>query len=277
MRIGLDKIKSGYKTNLLKYAYQRNPDSLLDETLLFIWALMAIACAFTIAYGGYYHYSMLQNAFGVGVWSVVGSFVVFLAIEIAKIYLGLVFTRSMFSMLWFKSIYRALFTMLLGLIVVVAFQWSIRISTKGVANVNGLAKQTQLYQAAPLPTPPAVLEIDRQIAALEVSDGAAAQSKWKNTTTVPAVRLLRENSNARKDLIAQKTALLAAAKAQADSLQHLQKTEIMATTALLTDYGGKAEYVQIVLILLIVLFEYINYQNNKHLPHEALEVPLKKA
>jgi hypothetical protein len=277
MRQGLGKIKSGYKANLIKYAYQRNPDSLLDETLIFIWALMAIACAFTIAYGGYYHYSMLQSAFGVGIWSVVGSFVVFLALEMAKIYLGLVFTRSLFSGLWFKSVYRFLFTALLGLIVVVAFKWSISISTKGVASVNALAKQTDLYQNSPFSPPPSVAEIDKQIAALEVSDGGAAGAKWKGVTTVPAVRLLRENSNARKELIAQKNSLLAAAQSQHDSLHTLRKTEIAATTTLLTDYGGKAEYATIVLMLLVVLFEYINYHNNRASMSEPATVPLKKA
>ena len=275
LRNGLTSIKSGYKANLLKYAYQRNPDSLLDETLLFIWALMAIACTFTVAYGGYYHYTMLQSAFGIGIWSVVGSFVVFIAIEIAKIYLGLVFTRSLFSMLWYKSLYRLFFTLLLGFIVVVAFNWSITISTKGVASVNALAHKTEMYQNAPFTPPPSIVEIDRQIAALEVSDGAAAQSKWKNTTTVPAVRLLRENSKTRTALIEQKNALLIAAQSQHDSLQFLQKTEIAATATLLTDYGGKAEWAQVVLILLIVLFEYINYNNNRDAMQEPVPIPLK--
>lgn len=277
LRQGLTSIKSGYKANLLRYAYQRNPDSLLDETLLFIRALMLIACAFTIAYGGYYHYSMLQNAFGVGIWSVLGSFVIFIAIEIAKIYLGLVFTRSMFSMLWYKSVYRFLFTALLGFVVVVAFNWSINISTKGVASVNALAKQTDLYQSAPFSPPPSVAEIDKQIAALGVVDEAAAGSKWRGVTTVPAVRLMKENGKTRSDLIEQKNALLANAQAQHDSLQNVQKAAITSTTALLTDYGGKAEYAQIVLILLLVLFEFINYHNNKGTQEDTAKVPLKKA
>lgn len=277
LRQGLTSIKTGYKANLLKYAYQRNPDSLLDETLLFIWALMAIACAFTVAYGGYYHYSMLQSAFGVGIWSVVGSFVVFIALEIAKIYLGLVFTRSLFSMLWYKSIYRFLFTALLGFIVVVAFTWSINISTKGVASVNALAKQTDLYQSKPFTPPPSVAEIDRQIAGLGTVDQAAAGSTWRGVTTERAVKLMRENGKTRSELLAQKSALLATAQAQHDSLQTVLKTEITNTATLLTDYGGKAEYATIVLLLLIVLFEFINYHNNKAQAAEAAALPLKKA
>jgi len=146
IRSGLGKWRNGYKENLTKVAYQSNPDSLLDETLLFIWALMILACGFTIAFGAYYHYSMLQNAFGVGVWSIVGSFAVFIALEIAKVYLGLVFTRSLFSMLWFKSIYRALFSCLVGLIVIISFKWSIGISTKGVAQVNLLSKNGMSFK-----------------------------------------------------------------------------------------------------------------------------------
>lgn len=263
IRTGLGRWQNGYKANLLKYAYQRNPDSLLDETLLSIWALMLLACGFTIAFGAYYHYQMLQNAFGVGVWSVVGSFAVFLALEIAKIYFGLVFTRSLFSGLWWKSIYRAMFTLLIGLIVVVAFKWSIGISTKGVSQVNLLNKTTELYQSQQFTPPPSVAIIDEQIAALEVAVRAGAKATWKGSTTQQGLKTISTNTKLKSDLIAQKSAIIAAAQSQFDSLQQIGKAEISATATLLTDYGGKAEWAQIVFILLIVLFEFINYSNNR--------------
>lgn len=263
IKSGLGRWQNGYKANLLKYAYQRNPDSLLDETLLFIWALMLIACGFTVAFGGYYHYNMLQNAFGLGVWSVVGSFVLFVALEIAKVYLGLVFTRSLFSMLWYRSIYRALFTLGVGLIVVVAFAWSIGISTKGVAQVNSMTNTSEMYQAQTFTPPPSVAALDAQIVDLETAIKAGAKATWKGSTTQQGLKVIQDNTKLKKQLLEQKTAMLTAAQMQFDSIQANTKKEINATATLLTDYGGKAEWAQVVFILLIVLFEFINYENNR--------------
>lgn len=264
---GLGKITNGYKSNLLKYAYQRNPDSLLDETLLFIWALMLIACTFTIGYGGYYHYKMLQSAFGVGLLSVIGSFAVFVALEVAKVYMGLVFVRMLFSGIFSRRstapIYRALFTAGIGFIVVMAFMWSINISTKGVSMVNASTKTGEMYQAQTFTPPPSVAVLDEQIAAIEISKKAGANSIWEGVTTKQGLRVIKDNTKLQTQLVEQKAAILTAARMQFDSAQTVTKKEIIATATLLTDYGGKAEWAQVVLILLIVLFEFINYENNR--------------
>ncbi|MEO1257995.1 MAG: hypothetical protein AAFZ15_04330, partial [Bacteroidota bacterium] len=131
----LGKVTAGTRKGLQQLAYQQDPDNLLYGAFLGLWALLVIAMAFTVAFGAYYHYQILQDAFGVGTVSVIGSFAVFIVLEIAKVFFGLHFCRSFLSMLWWRSWYRGLFTLGIGLIVAVAFRWSIGLSTNVLAVV----------------------------------------------------------------------------------------------------------------------------------------------
>jgi hypothetical protein len=49
------------RSDFSKVAYQDNPASLLDEVLIGLWFLLAIATGFTIYYGFRYHFSIFDN------------------------------------------------------------------------------------------------------------------------------------------------------------------------------------------------------------------------
>lgn len=270
----LARVTEGARANLQKLAYQRDPDSLLDELLLGMWALLGVAMLFTISFGLYYHYSILQNAFGIGFVSVVGSLLVFIVLEIAKVFFGLHFCRAFLSMLWWKSLYRFLFTAGLAAIVVVAFLWSINISTKGVAEVNRTLKTSTLFAADEFTPPPYIADIDAQIAELGKAKEAGAKSTWKGRTTQHGIAVIRENTELQAQLVQQRETLLAAAMARHDSIQTIRLSEIRTSSNMLTDYGGKAEYATALLLVLIVLLEFINYEKNK--AKAGAVVPLKK-
>lgn len=263
IRSTFGRLSTGYKTNLLKYAYQRDPHSILDETLLAIWVLLALAVCFTVGFGFYYHYSMLQSAFGAGVWATVGSFAIFVVVEIVTVFFGLALTRLLFSLLWWRSFLHLFFLSGLALITVVGFAWSIRISTKGVAQVNESLKTARLYESQTF-TPPSHLEdIDKEINRLEEAKRAGAASTWRGRTTREGLAVISENAAMQKTLIERREKEMTAARMQFDSLQAVQRAQITSTATLLADYGGKAEYAKIILIFLIVCFEYINWRKNK--------------
>ncbi|RMG94051.1 MAG: hypothetical protein D6706_14415, partial [Chloroflexi bacterium] len=64
-------------------------------------------------------------------------------------------------------------------------------------------------------------------------------------------------------LLEQRTTLLEAAKTRHDSLMMVKGRQITSTATLLAAYGGKAEYATMLLLVMVVLFEAINFQNNK--------------
>lgn len=269
----LNRVTEGARKNLQKLAYQRDPDSLLDEALIGMWLLLIIAMAFTVAFGAYYHYQILQNAFGVGMISVAGSFLVFIVLEIAKVFFGLHFCRAFLSMLWWRSLYRFLFTCGIGFIVVMAFMWSIKISTKGVAEVNQNLKSAAIFESQEFSPPPTIADIDARIAELDQAKQAGARSTWKGRTTQKGIEVIQSNTELQKNLLSQRETLMAAAMAQHDSIQAIRLLEVRNSANMLTDYGGKAEYATMLLLFLIVILELINYEKNKH---ETPIVGLKK-
>lgn len=256
----LNKFSEGARKNLQSLAYQRDPDTLLDEALIGLWILMIISSGFTLAFGLFYHYNIFQDAFGGAIIAILFSAAVFIVMEICKIYFGLHFLRAFFSMLWWKSLYRFLFTLLLGVVVVGAFYWSIEISTRGVAEVNKAMESQKLYQEAPFTPPPHVEQLNSEIAALENAKTAGAKSTWKGRTTQKGIKLMQSNTELQAQLIEERNAILSVAQAQHDSLQVVRKNQIMETSSMLTEYGGKAEYVIGILLILIVLTELIMYE-----------------
>ncbi len=267
----LNSVTKGIKQNFLKLAYQRNPHSLYDELLIAMVVLLFLSVLFTLFLGCYFHYNIFQNAFGVAKLSVVGSFCLLFIMELAKVFFGLHLARSFFSMLWWKSLYSFLFMIGIGVIVVVAFGWSINITTKAVAELNHNAKTTKIYQAQDFSPPPSIVEIDARLAELDKAKEAGAKSTWKGRTTQKGISVIQSNTDLQSKLLDQRALIMKQAMDR-DSALHANRMAAVATTSLvISDYGGKAEYATILLIILVVLFEFINYEKNK-----GVVVPLKK-
>ena len=264
-RVG--RVTAGARKNLQQLDYQQDPDRLLDGAVFGLWALLIIALAFTVAFGSYYHYQVLQDAFGVGLVSVIGSFAVFIVLETAKVYFGLHFCRSFLSMLWWKSWYRGLFTLGTGTIVAVAFWWSIGISTMGVAEVNRSVRSAVVLEEEPFTPPPSIAAIDKRLDAIDDAKEAGARSTWRGRTTQKGVAVIQSNTELQQVLLSQRETLMATALARHDSLRAIRLTEVRSASDMLTEYGGKAEYATMLLLFLIVLLEFINFEKAQHRAH----------
>ena len=259
----LNGLTKGIKSNFLNLAYQRDPHSLYDELLIGMVALLWMSVLFTLAMGAYYHYNIFQSAFGMARASVIGSFALLLVIEIAKVFFGLHLARSFFSMLWYRSLYSFLFMVGIGIIVTVAFMWSINITTKAVAELNSNIKTTKIFSTQVFDPPPSIAAIDERIEALDRAKEAGAASTWKGRTTKKGIGVIQSNTELQAKLLEQRELILSRALARHDSLQAILIAEVGSTSRVISDYGGKAEYATILLIVLVVLFEFINYERNK--------------
>lgn len=259
----LGRLTQGIKGNFINLAYQRDPYSLYDELLIGKLVILYLSVAFTLALGAYYHYNIFENAFGWAKASAIGSFALLVVIEVAKVFFGLHLCRSFFSGLWFKSLYSFLFMLGIGFIVTVAFQWSINITTKAVGELNRMAKTTEIYMAEDFVAPPSIAEIDKRLSALDAAKEAGARSTWKGRTTKEGIGVIAENTELQKELLSQRSLIMNRAMAQHDSVQAILKAEVGNTSKVISDYGGKAEYATMLMIVLVVLFEFINYEKNK--------------
>lgn len=247
-------------------AYQRDPSSIMDETLLSMWGLLILCILFTVGFGYYFHFQNLKTSFETPIWAAIGSFGIFVVIEIVTVIFGLALARILFSGLWFRSFLHLSFMVLMGFLTVAGFRWSINISTQGVARVNEMSKKTSLYQEEKFMVPPSVEEIDRKIAEMEAGKRAGAKSTWKGRTTKEGLALISEINSLQKGFLAQREAEMKNATARFDSMQTVKLKQIQGAATLLADYGGKAEYAKIILILLIVIFEFINWRKNTQDP-----------
>lgn len=271
------KWAEGNRKNLLRLAYRRDPDSIMDELLIGYWIVLFLGVVVTTGFGVFYHYQIFKSVSGTAIVGVIASLLFLIVVEICKVFFGLHFARSLFNFLWWKSWHRLLFTIGLGIIVTGAFHWSIYISTKGISQINSSLKNGQIYQAAAFTPPPSISDIDRQLAALDDAKAAGAKATWRGRTTQGGIEVIQSNTDLQKTLLEQRALILETEKARYDSLTTIMVAEAAATSTLLTDYGGKAEYVTMLLIILIVLFEVIIYDKNKHLlPQEQPEPAGKK-
>ena len=264
-------LTKGLKANFLNLAYQRDPHSLYDELLIGKTIILYISVIFTLALGAYYHYHIFENAFGMARVSAVGSFALLLVIEITKVFFGLHLCRSFFSMLWWRSLYSFLFMIGIGYVVFVAFQWSIDITTKSVAELNRAAKTTTIYQEQEFVPPPSIAAIDVRLGALDAAKEAGAKSTWKGRTTQGGIKVIEQNTELQKSLLEQRQMIMNGAMARHDSIQAILIAEVGNTSKVISDYGGKAEYATMLMIVLVVLFEFINYERNKAKEEAELE------
>ena len=253
----------GNRRNLFKLAYRRDPDSIMDELLIGFWIVLFLAVIVTTSFGFFYHYQIFKSLSGTATVGVMASFLFLIVVEFCKVFFGLHFARAFFNMLWFKSWYRLLFTVGVGAIVVGAFHWSIFISTKGISQINNSLKSGEIYKAAAFAPPSSIDEIDRQLSELDKAKEAGAKATWRGRTTQGGIDVIKSNTELQRTLLEQRALILETERSRHDSLTVTMVAEAAATSTLLTDYGGKAEYITMLLIVLIVLFEVIIYDKNK--------------
>lgn len=271
------KASDGNRQNFSKVAYYRNPNSIVDETLIGLWIIAGFAIAFTVAYGGYYHYTIFKGGSGAASVGIIISFALFCVAEFLKVFLGLHFFRSVFSGLWFRSFAHLAFTAGVLALVLGAFMWSIGISSKGVGEVNGAIRTGELLKSSPFDPTPLSASYDAQIADAERSIRDAAKMRWKGNITVDGQRIIKRNTDLKNSLSAQKASLIEKASAVHDSTLLVQKSLIRETALRINDYGGKAEYMLAICLLLIALAEVIAYRNNrKQLFPETTSTPPKQ-
>lgn len=251
------------ENKMVRVAYLSNPDQVFDDLLLPLRIILAVAIFVTLSFGGYYHYHIFNQAFGLGAIAVIGSLLWFIVIEVAKVYLGIRFFRSLSSGAVWQTWTKLALTLAIGGIVAYAFYLSIGISTRAVSTLNQSIEETSLVANNQFSAPPSISTLDHQIAEAEGAIAAAKKSTWRGRPTAEGLRLMELNTNLKNRLVEQRATELAAAQAEHARLMDLQQGQVVKAASQLAVYGGVAEYVTLALLLLLALFERASYENNK--------------
>lgn len=244
---------------MLRTIQRRKSGTYLDEVIIAVKILIFAAFLVTAAFGIAFHYNIFLNASGKAVVGIAMSCLFFLAIEICKIFFGLHFVHAIFNMVWWKSLYKLLFTLIMGAIVFGAFKWSIHISTKGVASINESLHKGEIFRQSEFATPQSIHDIDAQLEKFENAKVAGSRSTWKGRPTQEGLAIMQSNTDLQKDLVKQRNLLMVAAMARHDSLTNVMRNEVVNTSSTLLEWGGKAEYATMFFLLLLVVAQNIYY------------------
>lgn len=231
----------------------REPDDMLPRMLLLLWVLVGLTVIVCTTFGVAYHYSVFTDAAGSKVWGVVAAILFLIIVEITTVLLGLYFFDALLERLWWKSLKRFLLVALTGTIVFFAVDWSISISTKGVAAINKQIRTQEVYQNNQFALPPAVISIDSQLAKINQTIQTAKGSTWKGRPTGEGLEVIKENTQLQRDLMRQRELLLQSSISHQDSIRNNQLGGVAHTADLLSEYGGKAEYAKVICLFLIAL------------------------
>lgn len=237
-----------------KETYKDNPNVIYDEILLAAWVISICCVAITTYFGVSYHMSIFHLSTGDGAaGAAVLSIGVLLIGEYIKVYLGVRIGRMMFIAnskgtsklkkfaLWLFLVTLAYFT----------FVWSIDISAlafgDNTANAkrNEALKQTGNYSSI-------TKDYDEQIASIQEDIKKAKKQTWQGKLTPDAIDLIKRLDKSKSKILDQKNKAIDMASKKDSTFLTLQNGTITKTEARLNDYGGKAEWLLIILIIFVI-------------------------
>jgi hypothetical protein len=243
-----------------KVAYQDNPASLLDEVLLGLWGLLAIATGFTIYYGFRYHFSIFDNTGDHEALYV--SVVIFLGGEVAKVFLGHRFVRLLFTGFFTKGLPHLAIQFFICFLVVKAFSWSVEISSQGYGQVTSNAAKKMAFDStgnyASITAP-----FDAQIDEANKTIASGRATKWHGVVTWEGKQIIKDGTNALMSAKYDRQTALNDAKLRDSSSLLLSNAKIDKSTNQQNEYGGMAEGLTALCIIVICLIEVVNYRENK--------------
>jgi hypothetical protein len=259
----------GESKNYQKYAYMRNPNSMADEVLYGAWVIIFFSTGFTLYYGVMYHYSIFKNsanpaweAFAVGM-------ALFVMVEFLTIFFGHRIVRSISNGFIRKGLPQFLLIIVLTVAVVWGFLWRFSITAKGFATVNAQkATQEAIQQKTDYKTLTA--DIDAQLLNISKMAEKGATSTWRGKVTADGLEVMKRNAKLADKLLSQKAMMIAQAQQRDSMLLDEKKAQIALTFGQQNEYGGKAEWLVILGIIVVGICERINYKSNTKEAHEAV-------
>jgi hypothetical protein len=250
-------VVSWHQRSLEEVAANTDPDAWLPKLYFGLWVFVAICVVVCTSFGVGYHYVIFKSVSGSSWLAFIGSALFLTLIELGTVFFGLALFHAIFLKTWWRSWSRVWLVLGVGVIVFFATLWSIRISTKGVSELNRSLKNREVFQSVSTALPSEVTSIDAQIAALEKANAFNQKSTWRGRPTKESLDNLKANADLQAKLLQQRQLLLESAKGRQDSLTNNQLAEAASTSTLLVDYGGKAEYGKLIGLFLIAVVAHI--------------------
>lgn len=250
-------VVSWHQRSLEEVAANTDPDAWLPKLYLGLWVFVGICVVVCTSFGIGYHYVIFKSVSGSGGLAFVASVVFLTLIELGTVFFGLALFHAIFLKTWWRSWSRVWLVLGVGTIVTFATLWSIRISTKGVSELNHQLKNREVFQSVSTALPAEVASIDAQITELEKANAFTRKSTWKGRPTKESLDNMQANAALHSKLLQQRQLLLESASAKQDSLTNNRLAEATSTSTLLVDYGGRAEYGKLIGLFLIAVVAHI--------------------
>lgn len=237
-----------------KKTYQDNEDVIYDEILFGAWIVALICTGVTMWFGVAYHLSIFSLSTDPSATkAVILSIGVLVIGEFVKMYFGLRAGRMLFIAKKdgkSKLAKLGLWIVLTGL-VVVAFIWSMDISSIAYgSNTANAKRQEALLQTGDYSG--VTKEYDTQIAQINESIKKANKQTWNGKLTPDAIDLIKSLSKDKNRLVAQKNKAIDLATSKDSTFMSITGGEIKQTEERLNSYGGKAEYLLIILVFFVI-------------------------
>ena len=263
------KIFQNSKSSEMKrVAYLDNPHRIMDNVARLSQVLLFGFTAFILITGGIFHYEMFSLSMGNGALSIGFALGFFLIIEVLKVVLGRQLLRGIFSGDAGESKIHAFAYSLMFCLTVFGFWWSWEISTNAAPTLNkvinfaeGKSNHTNEDEAKRLAAE--IAAIDQQIAVTTQSEQTGFSIRYRGVVTQEGQKIAKTAANTRQRLTDQRTALLDRLNGEKDRTRSLNETQLSSAANQLGQYGGFAEILQAIFMLLAGLCEVISYMKNK--------------
>lgn len=271
------KIFQNRNSEYARIAYFDNPHSIMDNVArVSLLVLYALTC-YILLTGGIYHYEIFQTAMGKGAISIILSLGFFVVIEILKIFFGTYLLRGLLTGDAGESKIHMTTYIILFLVSVFGFWWSWNISTDAAPTLNSVIKiaegKSRHYDSSEVKSITLdIAAIDAQIGTANASEKEGFSNRYHGVVTQNGQNIAKTAANTRNKLTDQRTALLARLNDEKDRIRTSNNAQMSAASTQLSQYGGFAEILQIVFLLLTCLCEAISYMKNKK-DMEAGKIP----
>lgn len=237
-----------------KETYQDNPDVIYDEILFSSWVVSAICVGITAWFGVAYHLAIFQNSTASNAqFAMLMSIGILILGEIVKIRFGVRVGRLIFSAArnGQSKLKKLFLTILLGLLVFAAYKWSMDISAIAFGSNTANAKRQEVLKSTGNFSA-VTKEYDEQIKEINKSLAKANKQTYAGKLTPPALDLIEQLSREKRQINASKNKAIDLASKRDSSFISLSNGEIANTETRLNDYGGKAEWLLILLTIFII-------------------------
>lgn len=276
------KVFQNRNSDFKKIAYFDNPHSIMDNVARVSLIILYALTAYILLTGGIYHYEIFQTSMGNGAISIILSLGFFAVIEVLKVFFGTYFMRGILSGdAGETKVHMTTYGILLC-VCIFGFWWSWNISTDAAPTLNkiinlaeGKSRHNDSTELKAIGADLALL--DAQISDVNASEKTGFSVRYKGVVTQKGQDIARTAATTRATLTSQRSEILSRYNTEKDRLRTATDAQMGAASTQLSQYGGFAEVLQIVFLLLTALCEAISYmKTKKDIADGKIQKPIKK-